>query len=181
MVTIAVCGVALWMAAAASAAVPAQDQVVTDPHGRYTITIPPDWRPPFPRGPQDPGLLIVVEGPQRAGFAPMVTVQTNSLINAASPTKFAQDLSGYRRGYFPGYTLMQEGDATVAGRPAHFVYFTWTPQNRPALYGVQVYFTEGLVGWIVTGSTLKDAQHVHDDFPVITQIIGTFHVVQRTP
>jgi hypothetical protein len=179
VIPVVACGIALWSAVAAYPAGSAQTQIVNDPKGRYTITIPQDWHLPGARGQQDPGVLLLVEGPSSGGAAATVAVQSRSLMHANSPLKFAQDAAGYRQAFFPGITVTQQGEATIAGRPAYFLYFTWMPQGQPALYDLQVYFTDGLNGWIVTGFTERDPQRVQVDFPVIRQIIESFQVISR--
>jgi hypothetical protein len=78
---------------------------------------------------------------------------------------------------FHGYTVVQQGSATIAGRPAYYRYFTWEPNNSAPLYQLQAYFTSGRSGFVVTGSTLNDIESIHRDMPLIVRILDTFRVL----
>jgi hypothetical protein len=174
----AACGVALvCLASAGGAAAPSL--AVKDPQGYYWIAVPSDWHMPASPGLQDPGVLLVVEGPERGGFAPTVSVQSKTLQRPFDPSGFANTAKNFRLSFYRNYAVTQEGDTTIDGRPAHFIYFTWQGDSGPSMYDLQVYFTSGLNGWIVTGFTLADPQRVREDFPTITQIVNSFRLIAR--
>lgn len=148
-------------------------QSITDPNGRFTMSFPADWQVAT----KAEGMITALGvGPIEPGRRASVNVVVESLPSAMSPAVYAGHAERLVQVTFHHYTVIQQGEAVVAGRPAYYRYFTWEPNVGPAVYQIQVYFTLGQTGFVVTGGTLNDPDRIRDDVPVLVQIINTFRV-----
>ena len=147
-------------------------QSIADPKGRFTIDFPGDWHVVRPEG----GMIAVLgvataqEGPNPAS----VNVVVEEIPRTMSPQTYAALSERMLRMVFHNYTTIEDGAATIAGLPAYYRYFTWQPNIGKVLYQVQVYFTVGRRGFVITGSTWNDPVHTRRYVPIIAQIIETF-------
>lgn len=163
MLSIAVCELA---------AAQSLTQTIADRKGRFTIDFPDDWHVVSPAG----GVIAVLgvataqEGPNPAS----VNVVVEDTPQAMSPQTYAALSGRMLRVVFHDYTAIQEGAATIAGLPAYYRYYTWQPNIGRVLYQVQVYFTVGRRGFVITGSTWNDPVYTRRYVPIIAQIIETF-------
>ncbi len=129
-------------------------QSITDPRGRFTIDFPGDWH-----AVKLEGGMVAVLGVATAQAGPnpaSVNVLVEELPRPISPQTYATLSEQMPSIVFHNYTAMEEGAATIAtiaGLPAYYRYFTWQPDTGRVLYQVQVYFTVGRRGFVVTGST----------------------------
>lgn len=165
--------IVLGVAAVAGAQVPAT-QTFTGPEGRFSISLPTTWSVALRRG-GTPTLVGVAPGsPGRPG--PSISVAVEALPRPMAPASYAALSGRMLQAMFRDYTLIQEGPATVGGQLAYYRYFTWHPSARVGLYQVQVYFTVGSLGFVVTGTTLNDPVHVRRDMPLIARIVETFRL-----
>jgi hypothetical protein len=145
---------------------------IADAKGRFTIDFPRDWQVVRPASGMIAvlGVATVPEGPNPAS----VNVVVEDIPRAISPQTYARLSERMLRTVFHNYTAIEDGAATIAGLPAYYRYFTWQPNIGRDLYQVQVYFTVGRRGFVVTGSTLNDPAHTRKYVPTIAQIIETF-------
>ena len=145
---------------------------VSDSKGRFTIDFPGDWHVVRPES----GMIAVLgvataqEGPNPAS----VNVVVEEIPRAISPQTYARLSERMLRTVFHNYTAIEDGAATIAGLPAYYRYFTWQPNTGGVLYQVQVYFTVGRRGFVITGSTWNDPTYTRKYVPIIAQIIETF-------
>ena len=145
---------------------------VSDSKGRFTIDFPGDWHVVRPES----GMIAVLgvataqEGPNPAS----VNVVVEEIPRAISPQTYARLSERMLRTVFHNYTAIEDGAATIAGLPAYYRYFTWQPNIGGVLYQVQVYFTVGRRGFVITGSTWNDPAYTRKYVPIIAQIIETF-------
>jgi hypothetical protein len=150
-------------------------QSVTDAQGRFTIKFPGDWQIVT----QAQSMIALFgAGPTNAGSRPTVNVVSEPLTSPLSPQTYATAAGRLARVTLHNYTVIQESGATVRGRPAFYRYMTWETNTGVTLYQLQVFFTEGLTGFVVTGSTVNQTERIRQDIPLITRIIETFRVVQ---
>lgn len=165
----------------APAQAPAPEQVpgplpqsVSDSHGRFTMSFPEDWQVVTP--PQ--GMIALLgAGPTAAtGGRPTINVVTETLTMQMTPDAYAAAAERLAKVTLHNYTVVKESNASVQGRPAYYRYMTWETNTGVTLYQLQVFLTEGLTGFVVTGSTLNDPDRVQRDMPLITRIIDTFRI-----
>ena len=148
-------------------------QSIADPNGRFTITFPADWQVAT----KAEGMVAVLGvGPIEPGTRASVNVVVESLPTPISPAVYADRAERFVKVTFHHYTMIQQGEAVIAGRPAYYRYFTWEPNVGPAVYQIQAFFTLGQTGFVVTGSTANDSDRIRTDVPVLVQIINTFRV-----
>jgi hypothetical protein len=148
-------------------------QSTADPQGRFTITFPADWQVAT----RSTGMIAVLAvGPMKPGTRATVNVVVEALPSPLSPASYAAHAERLEAVTFHHYAVIQQGEAAVAGRPAYYRYITWEPNVGPALYQIQVFFTLGQTGFVVTGSTVNEAERIRGDVPVIVQIIDTFRI-----
>jgi hypothetical protein len=147
-------------------------QSVGDAKGQFTIDFPADWHVVRPES----GLIAVLGvAPAQEGSNPAsVNVLVERLPRAMSPQTYAALSERLLRTVFHDYTPVQQGTAILAGQSAYYRYYTWQANTGQTLYQVQVYFTVGQKGFVVTGSTLNDPEHTRRYFPIIVQVIDTF-------
>lgn len=148
-------------------------QAVNDPHGRFEMRFPADWEVAT----KTEGMIaLIAAGPAAAGHRPTVNVVVESLPSAASPEAYAAAAERLAKVTFHNYTVIRASNASVGGRPAYYRYFTWETNTGVTLYQLQVFFTEGQTGFVVTGTTINDQDRILQDMPLATQIIQTFRV-----
>ena len=145
---------------------------VVDSKGRFAIDFPGDWHVVRPES----GMVAVLgvatakEGPNPAS----VNVVVEDLPQAVSSETYALASERMLRMVFHNYTAIQAGTATIAGQTAYYRYFTWQPNTGGALYQIQVYFTAGRRGFVITGSTWNNPESTRRYVPIIVQVIETF-------
>ncbi|HXX37798.1 MAG TPA: DcrB-related protein [bacterium] len=165
------------LVAAGSGLVQAQSplaQIVSDPQGRFAMAFPAAWEVATRA---DGVIVLVARGPEQSGPRPTVNVAVEPLPEPMTPAAYAARAERLVAFTFHNYTVVQQGSATIAGRPAYYRYFTWEPNDAPPVYQLQAYFTSGRLGFVVTGSTANEADSVRRDMPAIVQILDTFRVL----
>jgi len=169
-----VCATLVWTAAAVvHAQVPLSVSVV-DPQGRFAMNFPADWE--VTTKPQ--GMVALLgAGPANAGKRPTVNVVVEALPNPMLAEAYAAAAERLAKAVFHNYTVIQESAATVRGQPVYYRYFTWETNSGVVLYQMQVFFTSGQTGYVVTGTTVNDRDRILQDMPLVTQIIQSFRVV----
>lgn len=75
-----------------------------------------------------------------------------------------------------GQEIVQQGPVGIGGRAAYDRYYTRRAATGVSIYQVQVYFTAGQTGFILTGSRLNDPARVRADLPVIARIVESFRI-----
>jgi hypothetical protein len=171
------------MMVAAAAPAPAQTppdasstplpQSVSDARGRFTIAFPEDWQVVT----QPQGMVALLgAGPVTGGSRPTINVVTEALTAPMTPQAYAAAAERLARLTLHNYTVIKESGADVQGRPAYYRYMTWETNTGVTLYQLQVFFTEGLTGFVVTGSIVNEQDRVLRDIPLIIRIIDTFRV-----
>lgn len=172
--------VILWVTICAPTGAQAVGMVqVSDPRGRFTIGFPENWEVVTPEN----GLTPVMAAAPRSAdsFRTNVNVAVETLSEPMDPESYAALGVRLLRTVFHGFTIVDQGPATIGGRPAFYRYCTWETNTGFVVYQVQAYFTVGRQGFVVTGSTLNDANHIRRDIPVIAQIFETFHPITKAP
>jgi hypothetical protein len=170
-------GAMLWAAlATAAGAQPADLRPILDPGGRFSISFPADWE--IRTSPSGRPAVVGTAPAQDDGVRTSVNVVVDTLSAPSLPEDLAQAAEPMQRTIFREYTIVQEGPATIGGRPAYYRYYTWRTNTGVSLYQVQVYFAVGRNAFVVTGSTLNDAERIQTDLPVIARIIETFKPIQ---
>ncbi len=165
----------LWVALpAATGAQPAAMRPVLDPGGRFVISFPEDWH--VETSESGKPAVIGAAPEQASGFRVNVNVVVETLAAPASPQALAEAAGSGLRTIFQEYTVVQKGPALIGGRAAYYRYYTWRANTGVSIYQVQVYFTAGQTGFIVTGSTLNDPARVRADLPVIARIVESFRI-----
>jgi hypothetical protein len=149
-------------------------QIVTDPQGRFALTFPQTWEVATRA---DGMIVLVAAGPAEAGYRPTVNVVVELLPEPMPPATYAARAEPLAATVFHGYTVVKEGSATIAGRPAYYRYFTWEPNNAPPVYQLQAYFTSGRSAYVLTGRTINQPDSIQRDMPLIVQILDTFRVL----
>ena len=169
VLAMAVCAAPLPVASARAA----EMQRVADPKGRFTISFPSDWR--IVRS-TEAMPAVLGAAPARAGEVPAsVNVVVEDLPMALSAQGYAQAAGRLLRDTVQGFAPIQEGATRIAGRPAYYRYYTWRTNTGSAYYELQLYVTVQKRGFVVTGSTLYDAQRMRQDVPTLTLILQSFH------
>jgi hypothetical protein len=176
---------------------------VTDAKGWFTISFPGDWEVTSRRGAvpdkaqagavENPLSMVTATAPRGRQHLPALSVMTIMLPDEFSGTAFSL-LARFRRSQTqwlsePGYTIVKEGRARVAGHQAYYQYATLTLDSprvpagrflaRKSLYAVNVFLGEGRLGVWATGYTLNDPARVQRDFAAISRILETIHLHAR--
>lgn len=159
-------------AIAPMAARPAGLQLAADPGGRFKISFPSDWQVVKTKSGQS--TVVGFAPAPRGQFHANVNVVVEKLATPVSPLIYAQLAAPKMATAFQDFAVLKEGSAKVAGRQAYYRYFTWRRSPRAVLYQVQTYFTLGRRAFVLTGTTVNDADHVRRDLPVIARIFETF-------
>jgi hypothetical protein len=157
----------------------AQTQTVTDRHGRFAIDFPGDWEVTA-RESGMPAVIGVAPGIS-GDFRPSVNVVVEDLPRALSATTYAELNERTLGAVFRDFKVLQQGPYTIGGLEAYYRYFTWLPNSGRALYQVQIYLTVGVLGFVVTGTTVNDPEYIRRDMPTISQIIATFRPTASDP
>jgi hypothetical protein len=147
-------------------------RALADAAGRFTIEVPADWEV---MSTADSTPAVVARDVEADVFHTNVNVVVMKRTKGSGPEEYADSGGGLRK-ILKGYTLIQEGPATVAGRPAYYRYYTWQMNEGPDVYQVQVYFTSASYAFVVTGTTKNDPDHVRRDLPLLARIIESFRV-----
>jgi hypothetical protein len=152
---------------------PALTQSVADAHGRFTMRFPADWEVAT----QTQGMVALFgAGSATGGSRPTVNVVTEAFNGPMTPEGYAAAAERLTRVALHNYTRVKEANTTVQGRPAFYRFMTWETNSGVTLYQLQVFITEGLTGFVVTGSTVNEPERVSRDMPLIIRIIETFRV-----
>ena len=175
---------------------------VTDAKGWFTISFPGDWevvsrRPAVPDkqagAVENPLSMVTATAPRGRQHLPALSVMTIRLPDEFSGTAFAL-LAKFGRAQSeqlsaPGYTIVKEGLARVAGHQAYYQYATLTLDTdalpagplppQQSLYAVTVFFGEGRIGVLATGYTLNDPARIQRDFATISRILETIRLNAR--
>ena len=160
-------------------------RAVEDTKGLFTISVPPDWMVGssafsegflggLRKGRLADYLLsaMAVNGPDVTGRTPFLAMAALDLPGPVSPEAFGRRAAPNLPS---GFTLTQEGQAKIAGRPAYYMYFTADfGSGTPSFYGVLAFFTVGKTGFAIGGATINDQEHIQKDFTAISMILETF-------
>jgi len=149
-------------------------QSVTDPKGRFTMNFPSDWEIVTS---SEGTIILTANGPFYAGSRPTINVVVEgSLPEATSPQDLAAASEQGLKVILHNYTVIRESNERVQGRLAYYRYFTWETNTGMVMSVVQMYFTEGRTGFVITGNTINEPERVLHDMPVVNRIIETFRV-----
>ena len=147
-------------------------QTASDPAGRFAIDFPAGWEVRTYEG-GEPAMIGAGPGNTTEG-RPNVNVVLATLSSPMSSEEYAQKSEPLLRTIFQDYTVVNEGPMRLAGLPAYYRYYTWRTNSGFSLYQVQVYIAVAKRGFVVTGTTRNDADHLRTELPVIIQIINSF-------
>ena len=159
-------------------------RIVADPNGRYTIKFPESWevvsmdaKPVAGEIANQMGknlfsmLMAVAPG---APSPTMLMVMGLELPVAISPRTFGLMTQESMGDKFKQYTIVQEGTATIARRPAFYRYFTMQDKNGEEFYGVMAFFTVDKTGYVIFGFTQNDPATVRASFGEVSRVLETF-------
>ena len=172
-----------------SAPVNAQGPVstISDPNGRYTIQLPKSWEVVSMNANPVAGAIadqlgknflsmLMAIDPGAPSTAPTVLmVMGMQLPVAVSPRTFGLMTQESMGNKFKRYTLIQEGTATIAKRPAFYRYFTMVDKDGDEFYGVMAYFTVDKTGYVIFGMTQNNPATVRQSFGEVSRVLETFH------
>jgi hypothetical protein len=151
---------------------PAGVQLAADPNGRFSIKFPSDWQ--VVKTLSGPSTVVGL-GPAPPGqFHVNVNVVVEDLAAPVSPATYAHLARAKMATAFQDFTVLGEGSATIAHRQAYYRYYTWRRSTGGVLYQVQTYFTLGRRAFVLTGTTINNAERIRQDIPVIGEIFETF-------
>jgi len=150
-------------------------QTASDPKGRFAIDFPAGWEV---RTSEDGSPAVIGTGPGSTS-RPNVNVVLDTLPSPMSSEEFAQQSEPALQAIFQDYTAVKEGPMRLAGLPAYYRYYTWRTNSGVSLYQVQVYMAVAKRGFVVTGTTRNDADHLRTELPVIIRIINSFRPSSR--
>ncbi len=145
-------------------------QTASDPKGRFAIDFPTGWEV---RTSEDGSPAVIGTGPGSTS-RPNVNVVLDILPSPMSSEEFGRQSASALQAIFQDYTVVREGSMRLAGLPAYYRYYTWRTNSGVSLYQVQVYMAVAKRGFVVTGTTRNDADHLRTELPVIIQIINSF-------
>ena len=157
-------------AAAQSPDVPMQ--TASDPGGRFTIDFPVGWEVQTSADGK-PAMIGAGPGSFTEG-RPNVNVVVETLSSPLSSEGLAQEAEPALRMIFHEFTIVQEGPTQMAGLPAYYRYYTWRTNSGVSLYQVQVYLAVARRGFVITGTTRNDPNHIRNEMPIVTRIINSF-------
>ena len=151
-------------------------QYVADVKGRFKIGFPAGWRVATLQGDAP-----AVQGIDEQSDVPYlnVNVVVESLPQAISSAELGRRSKPMMAQTLREFTVLQEGPTQIAHRTAYYRYYTWKSNTGNALYQVQTYFTVGLQGFVLTGTTGNDRVRIRKDVPIISQIFETFTPVAK--
>jgi len=185
-----VCGSLLLAACVAPAnAQPAGMQRITDPKGRFTISVPIGWEVMSINA--DPLAGALVRDHAKGAFSMVMAVDPAEpqsptalvIMGFALPQEISPQAFGTMMSeplppkVFAQMTVVQEGNATIAGRPAFYRYITLQTQSGDDLYGVMVFFAVGQDGYVIFGVTRNAPETFRRDFAEISRILETFRPI----
>jgi hypothetical protein len=165
----------------------APTSTVTDPNGRYTIRFPQSWQVVSMNANPVAGeianqldknffsMLMAVDPGAPSAAPTVLMVMSMELPTAISPRTFGlmtQESMGEK---FKQYTLVQEGTATIAQRPAFYRYFTMVDKDGDEFYGVMAFFTVAKTGYVIFGLTQNNPLTVRRSFGEVSRVLETFH------
>jgi len=170
---VVIVGTAAVAVASASGAQVPLGQLVTDAHGRFTISVPSAWRVQ-----KDVQGLVAVLAAAPAQSGDRVPANVNVVLEALSAPLTAADYAAKEEAVpktaFHNYAVVQQGDTVVGGRRGYYRYYTWDRNDGVGLYQVQMYLTVSRTGFVVTGTTVNTPARIRRDVPLLVQIINTF-------
>lgn len=165
-------------------------QTVADPNGRYTIKFPPSWQVVSMNATPVAGeivnqlgknffsMLMAIDPGASADAPTVLMVMGMELPRAIAPRTFGlmtQESMGDRLGQrFKAVTVVQEGTATIAKRPAFYRYFTMQDKDGQEFYGVMAFFTVDKTGYMIFGFTENNPATVQKSFGDVSRILETF-------
>jgi hypothetical protein len=162
-------------------------RTVTDPNGRYTIKFPQSWEIVSMNAKPVAGeivnqlgknffsMLMAVEPAAPSAAPTMLMVMGMELPVAISPRTFGLMTKESMGDKFKQFTIVQEGTATIAKRPAFYRYFTMQDRDGDEYYGVMAFFTVGKTGYVVFGFTQNNPATVRESFGEVSRVLETFH------
>lgn len=151
-------------------------QYVVDVKGRFKIGFPAGWRVATPQS--DAPAVQGIDGQSDVPYL-NVNVVVETLPRPVTSAEFGRRSKPLMASTLREFVVLQEGPARIAHRPAYYRYYTWKSNTGSALYQVQAYFTVGLQGFVLTGTTGNDPGRIRKDVPVISQIFETFTPVAK--
>lgn len=169
---------------------PAGMQRVTDPKGRFTISVPTGWEVMSINAAPLAGALVrdqakdafsmlMAMDPSQPESPTGLVIMGLALPQEISPQAFGTMMSQpLHPKAFDQLAVVQEGNATIAGRPAFYRYMTLTKDGHD-LYAVMVFFTVGRDGYLIVGVTRNSPETFRRDFAVISRILETFRPIGK--
>ena len=185
------CGFLLAALAVPAGAQPAGMKRVTDSKGRFTISFPIGWEVMAMNAnvlagevtrnlPKDFFSLLMAVDPADPGSPTVVIIMGFTLPGQVSPQAFGALMSQpLLVGKLEGVTVVTEGNATIAGRPAYYRYFTAQTKKGDDLYNVMVSLTAGQDGYLIFGVTRNVPETLRKNFAEISRILETFHPIAK--
>ena len=174
----------------AATIVPASAQsgmrTVSDPSGRYTISFPMAWEVVSMNATPVAGeivnqmgknffsMLMAIDPGASASAPTLLMVMSLPLQTSISPRTFGLMTQESMSEKLDGYSVINEGTATIAQRAAFYRYFTMRGKRGEELYSVMVYFTVGKTGYMIFGATENQPDTVRKSFTDIGRILETF-------
>lgn len=151
-------------------------QYIADAKGRFKMGFPAGWSVEAA-----PGDSPAVQGIDAQSQVPYlnVNVVVETLPRPVTSAQFGRQAKPLMAATLHEFTVLQEGPARIAHRTAYYRYYTWKSNSGNALYQVQAYFTVGLQGYVLTGTTGNDPGRIRKDVPLIGQIFETFTPTPR--
>jgi len=165
-------------------------QRVTDPKGRFTISVPIGWEVMSINAAPLVGALVRDQA--KDAFSMLMAMDRAKpesptglvIMGFALPQEITPQAFGtmMSRPLDPKalehVTVVQEGNATIAGRPAFYRYMTMTKGGED-MYAVMVFFAVGRDGYLIVGVTRNAPETFRRDFAVISRILETFRPISK--
>lgn len=161
-------------------------QTVTDPNGRYTIRFPASWevvslnaKPVAGEIARQLGknffsMLVAIDPGASAAAPTVLMVMGMELPTAISPRTFGLMTQESMGEEFKAFSVVREGTATIAKRPAFYRYFTMQDRDGEDYYGVMAFFTINKTGYVIFGFTENNPATVRQSFGEVSRILETF-------
>jgi hypothetical protein len=185
------CGFLLAASVVTASAQPAGMHLVTDSKGRFTISFPIGWEVMSLNAnalagemarnlPKDYFSMLMGVDPADPGSPTAVMIMGFTLPSQISHQTFGTMMSKpLLTEKFDGVAVVKEGNATIAGRPAFYRYFTSQTKKGDDLYNVMVFFTVGQDGYIIFGMTRNVPETFRRNFAEISRILETFRPIGK--
>jgi hypothetical protein len=185
------CGLLLVASAVPAGAQPAGMQRVTDSKGRFAISFPIGWEVMSMNAnmltgevtrnlPKDFFSMLMAVDPANPESPTVVMIMGFTLPRHVSPQTFGTMMSEpLATGKLERVAVVKEGNATIAGRPAFYRYFTAQTKSGDSLYNVMVSFTAGQDGYLILGVTRNVPETFRRSFDEISQILETFRPIAK--